>query len=68
MEIIKITVVILLLALLVGCGAKSGEENQSTQAIVVEPQLEALEKAKTVEQTVLDAEAKRKNKLEELGI
>ncbi|MFT6100556.1 MAG: hypothetical protein ACJAYF_003114 [Arenicella sp.] len=51
-----------------GCGAKSGEENEGTQIKIIEHQLEALEKAKAVEKTVLDTEAKRKSELEKLGI
>ncbi|MFQ3247937.1 MAG: hypothetical protein ACI9SP_004596 [Arenicella sp.] len=68
MEISKITIAILLSLLLVGCGAKSGEENEGTQIKIIEHQLEALEKAKAVEKTVLDTEAKRKSELEKLGI
>lgn len=68
MEISKITVVILLSAFLVGCGAKPGEENEDTQVKIIEHQLEALEKAKAVEKTVLDTDAKRKSELEKQGI
>lgn len=68
MKIGKITVVILLSAALVGCGAKPGEENEGTQVKILEHQLEALEKAKALEKTVLEADAKRKSEIEKLGI
>jgi hypothetical protein len=65
---IRYFLVVLLSVLLVGCGATPGDENENAPAVILEHQLDALEKAKAVEQTVLDADAKRKSDLEKQGI
>jgi hypothetical protein len=59
---------VFLSVLLIGCGATPGEGDDNIPTVIIEPQLEALEKAKAVEQTVLDAGAKQKSELEKLGI
>jgi len=57
-------VAIPLLVLLAGCGSDSDNEEQSPQGILTGQQLQALEGANSVEQTLLDAAAGREKELE----
>ena len=64
---------LLLTFLLVSCGpdeepeTKSEPETKKTQQehIILDPAMKTLNKAKSVEQTLLDAEAERKKKMDE---
>lgn len=64
----KLTIVALFALLLVGCGAAPDNKKAEAQRIIPEHQLKALEKAKGVEKTLLDAETKRKKAMEKSGI
>ncbi|MFT6100820.1 MAG: hypothetical protein ACJAYF_003381 [Arenicella sp.] len=69
MEFNKFTITIVLAVLLVGCGSDQPEEAKAkVEVIILQDQLKALEKAKSVEKTLLDAEAKRKEELQKQGI
>ena len=69
MEFNKFTITIVLAVLLVGCGSDQPEEAKAgVEVIILQDQLKALEKAKGVEQMLLDAEAKRKVELQKQGI
>jgi uncharacterized protein YcfL len=68
-EFNKFTITIVLAVLLVGCGSDQPEEAKAkVEVIILQDQLKALEKAKSVEKTLLDAEAKRKEELQKQGI
>lgn len=58
------TIVTLFAVLLIGCGATSDEKNEKPQGVIPAYQLEALEKAKEVNKTMVDTNAEREKALE----
>jgi hypothetical protein len=68
MNIKKLTITIASAMLLVACGDKPEVEKAEVEVIIFQDQLEALEKAKGVEQMLLDTEAKTKEELDQRGI
>jgi len=68
---VRYVVVSFLFVLMIGCSdnndnraQKQGNEEQ-TRKTVIDPQLEALERAKAVEQDVLDAAEKQRKEIDE---
>ena len=68
MKITKYLVIAVLGGLLIACGSENGNEKEEPQGVIPEHQLKALEKAKSVEQALLDAEEERKKEMEDQGI
>ena len=60
------TIVTLFAALLIGCSDNSDEKKEKPQGVVPAYQLEALEKAKGVNETMTDTNAEREKALEKL--
>ena len=61
----KVVMVILCVWLLVACSSDKQAEAESPEGVIPQAQLQALEKAKAVEQTLLDADAMRRAKADE---
>lgn len=60
----KVLTVVLVASLLFGC-AKSDPPKEEAAGVIPEQQLQALEKAKAVEQTLLDADQKRREQADQ---
>jgi len=56
----KITLLLVLLACLTACDSNKKSEAEKLDGAIPQAQLQALEKAKAVEQTLLDADAARR--------
>jgi len=68
MKKINVCIAVLFLSVLAACGTKTEEETAEPSGVIPERQLQGLEKAKDLEQTLLDAEAERKKIMEEQGL
>jgi hypothetical protein len=60
------TIATLFAVSLIGCGANSDEKKEKPQGVIPAYQLEALEKAKAVNKTMIDANAEKQKALEKL--
>jgi hypothetical protein len=68
MNILRLVVVALFISILTACGSDSGNDSGKKQGAIPEHQLNALDKAKNTENTLLESEQKRKKELEEQGL
>jgi hypothetical protein len=72
MNILRLVVVGLFISILIACGSDSSSENsndtEKKQGAIPEHQLKALDKANSVENTLLESEQKRKKEMEEQGL
>ncbi len=68
MKILSMVCVGVLVSLLAACGSKSEENVAEPTGVIPKAQLDGLEKAKGVEQALLDAEESNKKTMAEQGL
>jgi hypothetical protein len=61
----KVIVALLCAGLLMACSSDKQSETEKLEGAIPQAQLQALEKAKSVEQSLLDADAARREKIDD---
>lgn len=68
MNILRLVLVGLFISILIACGSDSGSDTGKKQGAIPGHQLKALDKAKNIENILLESEQKRKKEMEEQGL